>query len=367
MIALCAIVRDEAETIAATVASAARAGCGLAVVLDTGSTDGTPEVVRRAAEEAGLPCRVHHGPFVDFSDARNRVLEMLGDGAEWALWLDAGEVIEGATLPDSLGTGPTAFQITAERAGVEFPTVRLHRTGPCGQSGARWRWHGEVHEFLYHPDRVPVPILATARVVCTDGPRDGERRLRRLREFDLPVLRRRAHEDSSDGRSWFYLGQTLEILGTAEADASESYMLRCDALSAYDARSAMVGYADERYVAALRAGRLAANLGEDPLERLLLANSLMGHRRCEALVDLAGLRLHVGDPLGCYAFARAACEVPDPTPDLLFAEPRCWRNRWRLLAESAWSAGQHAAGLTALDRCDPSDAARIRPMYLRDR
>lgn len=360
------IVRDEAETVAAAVASAARAGCEIAVVLDTGSTDGTQDVVRQAAEGASLPCRVHNGPFVDFSDARNRVLEMLGDGAEWALWLDAGEVLEGVLPADPVGA--TAFQFTATRGGVEFPTVRLHRTGPCGPSGARWRWHGEVHEFLHHPDRAPVPIMATTRVVCTDGPRDGERRLRRLREFDLPALRRRVHEDSNDGRSWFYLGQTLEILGAAEADASEARVLRRDALSAYDARSAMVvGYADERYVAALRAGRLAAKLCEPPLERLLLANSVMGHRRCEALVDLAGMRLHVGDPLGCYAFARAACEVPDPAPDLLFAEPRCWRNRWRLLAESAWCVGQVGVGLSALDHCDPADVARLRPLYLRDR
>lgn len=363
MIALCMIVRDEAETVAAAVASAARAGCEIAVVLDTGSTDGTQEAVRQAAG-ASLPCRVHNGPFVDFSDARNRVLDLLGDGAEWALWLDAGEVLEGVLPADPVGA--TAFQSTATRGGVEFPTVRLHRTGPQGPSGSRWRWQGEVHEFLYHPDHAPVPILATARVVCTDGPRDGERRLRRLREFDLPTLRRHTH-NGGDGRSWFYLGQTLEILGSAEADAGEALAFQRSALSAYDVRSAMGGYADERYVAALRAGRLAAKLGEDPLERLLLANSLMGHRRCEALVDLAGMRLHVGDPLGCYAFARAACEVPEPTPDLLFAEPRCWRNRWRLLAESAWCAGQWAAGLAALDRCDPADAARLRPMYLRDR
>ncbi len=79
------IVRDEQEVLAESIASVGTIADEI-VVLDTGSTDRTPEL---AAE---LGATVHRMPWEnDFSAARNHCLRFVS--GNWVLWLDAGERI----------------------------------------------------------------------------------------------------------------------------------------------------------------------------------------------------------------------------------------------------------------------------------
>ncbi|MGA2254959.1 MAG: glycosyltransferase [Thermoguttaceae bacterium] len=79
------IVRDEQEVLAESIESVGNIADEI-VVLDTGSTDRTPEL---AAE---LGATVHHTPWEnDFSSARNHCLRFVT--GSWVLWLDAGERI----------------------------------------------------------------------------------------------------------------------------------------------------------------------------------------------------------------------------------------------------------------------------------
>ena len=43
-------------------------------ILDTGSTDDTPDLIKQWAIKNQIPGEVFHGPFNDFADARNRAL-----------------------------------------------------------------------------------------------------------------------------------------------------------------------------------------------------------------------------------------------------------------------------------------------------
>jgi len=68
-----AIVKNESARIARCVNSLLpHIDC--AIVLDTGSTDGTPELVEQLFAAAGKPVEIYHGPFVDFAQARNLAL-----------------------------------------------------------------------------------------------------------------------------------------------------------------------------------------------------------------------------------------------------------------------------------------------------
>ena len=44
------------------------------MIVDTGSTDGTPELLERLFDQAGNSLELHHGPFLNFSHARNLAL-----------------------------------------------------------------------------------------------------------------------------------------------------------------------------------------------------------------------------------------------------------------------------------------------------
>ena len=83
------IVRDEADVLAASLESV-RAIADEIVVLDTGSTDRTPDIAQRCG---AVVDRAAWGS--DFSAARNRCLQRVT--GDWILWLDAGEQLDGAS------------------------------------------------------------------------------------------------------------------------------------------------------------------------------------------------------------------------------------------------------------------------------
>src|SRR4051795_4841354 len=96
LLTLSMIVKDEELTLPRTLASV-KAHIDRFVILDTGSTDGTREVIRR--ELAGVPGEIFEEPFVDFSTSRNRALELCGEATEFVMWLDADdELVNGRAL-----------------------------------------------------------------------------------------------------------------------------------------------------------------------------------------------------------------------------------------------------------------------------
>src|SRR4030095_7362621 len=47
-----------------------------AIVVDTGSTDGTPHLITQLFKAAGKPVEVYNAEFIDFSQARNEALRV---------------------------------------------------------------------------------------------------------------------------------------------------------------------------------------------------------------------------------------------------------------------------------------------------
>ena len=90
-ICLCMIVKDEADTIAPTLRSC-RELIDYWVICDTGSTDGTPALVRQELE--GVPGELHDDVWVDFGHNRTRLMERARGRSEYLLLLDADETIE---------------------------------------------------------------------------------------------------------------------------------------------------------------------------------------------------------------------------------------------------------------------------------
>ena len=86
-----AIVRNEAAVLPRCIASLMpHVDC--AVVVDTGSTDKTPELIREMFAAAGKPVEIHSAPFVNFAQARNDALAIARASPlafEWLLLSDA--------------------------------------------------------------------------------------------------------------------------------------------------------------------------------------------------------------------------------------------------------------------------------------
>ena len=75
-LALNTIVKNEAHCIIGMLEAAAQI-TDLIVINDTGSTDGTQELIRKFGEERGIPTYVFERPFDDFEKSRNFGMDKL--------------------------------------------------------------------------------------------------------------------------------------------------------------------------------------------------------------------------------------------------------------------------------------------------
>jgi len=144
----CLIVRDEEAHLADCLASVAPF-VDEVVVVDTGSTDGTPGIARASG------ARVLSVAWTDdFSAARNAALAACS--TPWVLSLDADERVGGdpARLRALLDRAPhgdradAAFGVTMEQAGADGQVLRLR--GAKLFRPALVHWRGRVHERPVH-------------------------------------------------------------------------------------------------------------------------------------------------------------------------------------------------------------------------
>lgn len=349
LLTLTMIVKDEAKTLSRTLASV-KPFIDRWVILDTGSTDGTQDLVRK--ELAGVPGELFEEPFVDFSTSRNRALELAGTITEFVMWLDADDVLEnGKQLRAFLerernnrGRDREAFYLRVEMA-IRFDSPRVAR------ARAGWRFRGVVHEILMHPDRPP-PVMRVPDVLIRHEPGEGSvERSRRRWERDAKLLGDAVARDPNDTRSAFYLAETLLWLGRYD-----------DAEPAFQRRIALGGWAEEVYESKVALARVAAARGRpwpEVQERYLEAHAFAPHR-AEPLYAVAlhydGLAQHALT----FLFARRGYEIPLPVKDSLFVDETVYT--WKLadlVATAGYWIGEYEIGEEAARKAvrnNPGDA-----------
>lgn len=120
------------------------------VITDTGSTDGTQEIIKNFFKEQNIEGTLIEHPWIDFSDARNVSLneaEKLGD---FGFWIDADEEL---ILRDNF----TKEKFLKELEGfhcislsTSYNTTNYTRKN-IWKTGMGYNWTGPIHEFLTAP------------------------------------------------------------------------------------------------------------------------------------------------------------------------------------------------------------------------
>jgi len=331
-IVLTMIVKDEAHVIERCIASV-RPVIDAWCIVDTGSTDDTPDIVRRVLGD--LPGELHHRPWVDFAHNRSEALELARPLGDYSLMIDADvtcEIVPGATIDD------LAAELTADHHQVELDDGPIVYERPqLTSTHLDYGYRGVLHEFLATPDTAVVgPRVDTIRFVSRF---DGARSRNPAKYSDDAEILRRALDAETDDhmrcRYQFYLAQSL---WSAKRGA--------EALEEYRIRTTMGGWSEEIYISWLSVGRLLRHAAA-PLSEVLDAFSRAFDAvptRAEALCDAAEAARGANRMPTAYLFASTAASLPRPQASL-FLEPNAyiWRSRYEL-SIAAWYVGAWELG-----------------------
>jgi hypothetical protein len=312
------------------------------VIVDTGSTDDTIQLIKREMAAYGIDGEVHERAWVNFGVNRQQALELAvtAGKADWLLFIDADEEL-GVSDPkfyEKLSPG-VSYDIEKHHSGVRYAVPHL-----IDIRSTRWKWEGPVHNYLVTLEG-PKQRQRCKDIWIIYHPGEGAKshgltpEQKYLRDAQLLLDDLKQHPDNA--RSQFYLAQSYKHAKRPQ-----------QALQAYQKRVSMKGWVEETFMAQLEVGRIAIQLDlpEEVVLKELLAASELRATRAEPLYELARYFRTKKAYGKAYVFAKAAVHTPRPG-DSLFVAQEVYD--WRALDElgvAAYWVGDYAAGKAACEQ-----------------
>lgn len=325
--------------------------CSEFVLLDTGSTDNTIDVIRDFCKKNSIKFHLKQEEFINFRDSRNHMLdfvdELYKDDPKFLLLLDAhDELRNGKTLVkfvNSFNKESTGFYITqqwkSDNSFDSYQNVRLIK------SNNTWRYNGVVHEYIARTDKKADQIMRVSDVTLfQDRTKDDDKSMKRFTR-DKKLLYDSHIEDPTEPRTLFYLAQTCACLGQLQ-EAYKYYILRLKA----------GGFIEEVYQCYYRLGDLSVSIGHDWDESLLWYHKAFQHsQRAEPLVKIAHYYLDnslYNDKKSewhtAFMYASMACMLVYPVHHILFINKQDYTyRRWHILSIAAFYVGRNREGKDA--------------------
>ena len=345
------IVRNETHIICETLDSVAPFISSW-VIADTGSDDGTQELIRNHMATLGIPGELHERPWRDFGHNRTEALTLARDHSDYILVMDADDKIVGKPDFDELDADVYLMRLCD--SGTVHWRAQLFRNG----SGVHYV--GVVHETPVWDDSSVVAFLDSEYHI--ESRRLGARNQDPKKyERDRDLLLGEVDRDPENARWVFYLAQTYFDLGDY-ASAHQWYLRRIE----------LGGWDQEVFFAMFRLAESLKHLKAPwpEVQDAYLSAWEFRPTRAEALHAIAfHYRTAAMYPLG-YLFAERAAEIPLPE-DFLFVTAGVYN--WYSLDEKAVCAqwiGKHAEAFSLcrkiLTRDDIPDSERQRIAGNRD-
>lgn len=272
-----------------------------AIVVDTGSTDGTQERLKELFQAAGKPIEITPAPFVNFEQARNEALRCARlSRLEWDYLLLADADMElKVHKPNWInGAKGLSYDVRQTAGTLGYYNRRLVSHDATG-------WYvGVTHEYLDIPTD---GVLDGAEFV---DHADGSNRPEKFQR-DIDLLEEALRTEQRPGivqRYTFYLAQSYFDAGNWEKAAEN-----------YKKRVRLGGFDEEIWNAQLHYAHCVGNLGNNAkfVWEMLQAYK-MRPQRAEVLYDLAKYFRERGDNHASLLFSEAGMQIPHAKDDLLF-------------------------------------------------
>jgi hypothetical protein len=347
------IVRNEAHVVQEALDSVAPYISSW-VIVDTGSDDGTQDLIRNHMARLGIPGELYERPWRNFGHNRTEALTLAQGHGDYIWVMDADDIVVGTP-----GFG---------RLDADVYWLRLRIGGPFAiwrrqlfRDGLPWRYEGVTHEHAVCD--TPFVQGRLEGDYHIEGRQLGGRSLSGQKfARDRDLLLAEVERNPEDARSVFYLAQSYFDLGDF-----------VNARKWYAARVEMGGWDQEVYFAMFRIAEAMSKLGAPwpEVQGAYLKAWEFRPTRAEPLYFIA-YRYRVDEryQLG-YLFAKRAAEIPLPEEDVI--QVRADIYAWRAIDEQAVCASwidKHAEAFTLnrrlLARPDLPDDDRERIAANRD-
>ena len=344
-ITLCMIVKDESHIIEECLNSI-YPYINRYDITDTGSTDGTQDIIKNFFEEKGIPGEIHQSDWKGFGASRTEAFRNAEKSdADYAWVIDADDYIEGdfnyPTVMDA-----DAYTLRIGRDDFVWWRSQIFKLS------SKWEYVGILHEYAeckkpegtpsvqekLHGDYFIRARTMGARNVNTTPiekySKDAETLLSALTNEDDP------NYEPNNGRYQFYLAQSY--FDSKQWEKSEE---------AYRKRVEMGGWEEETYYSLYRIAIIVAILNRPwpEIQQAFLDAWEFRPIRAEPLYQIARLYRQVHNrPRMAYLYAKMALEIPYPHSDILFISEDVYK--WQLLDEissTAFYAGKPHIGYAA--------------------
>lgn len=284
------------------------------VISDTGSTDGTQDIIKKTMAELGLPGDLHEDNWVNFGANRRLALEHCAGKADYVLFFDADDYFEGKPdWPETLTAVAYHMNLHLQYSSTRFQRVLLAR------NDGSVTWRGVVHEFVANLTDEPIDTIwgDYEVIACSRGNRsqDTERYLKDAQTLEQAILS--GEDPDLHARYRFYCAQSY-----MDADRDDK------AIYWYEQRveHGFEGWSEEVYIAYMRLGFLYEKQGD---EAKAAANFMLGAawnpNRAECWYHLSRLHSWKGRYALAYEFAKKAPDFTVEPVGVLFSNSDVYR------------------------------------------
>ena len=305
-ITLCMIVKNETHIIHECLESVAPL-IDYWVISDTGSTDGTQELITKFFAEKGIPGELHQDEWKGFGHNRSLALRHCDGKADYAWMIDADDKIEGNfKFPKEMTAD--AYVIRMGRPEFSWWRTQIFKVD------SKWEYRGVLHEYPACTSNDKSILMKIEGDYFLNARTLGARNvgITAVEKYtrDAEMLEAALVDEPTNTRYMFYLGQSYFDSQQWEK-AEKAYLQRAHA----------GGWAEEVYYSLYRVAICRAMMDKPwpEIQASFLDAFNARPTRAEPLYHIAQvLRTKFNQPAAAFVFARTAAEIPFPKDDILF-------------------------------------------------